>query len=357
MTAERSVISADSHVVEPPDLWTKHLEPHFRDRSPRVISDADTDRWVCEGADLPGMVPLIGAARHYGDPRQGGRYDEVMGGGYDPDVRVKDQAGDGVDAEVLYPSVALRMFTIEDVEFQSALFRAYNTWLAEFCGAHSGRLYGIAAICVDDIEGAVAELHRCKDLGFVGGQIIMEGGRHLTTYDPFWAAAQDLGMPISMHTSTGREKVGDQGLAGMIVYPVFFQKMLMEMVFSGLFDRFPDLRLVGAENGAGWAGNLMERMDYFYTLGDPKNRGIKATRMPSETFRSQIYYTFFMDDRTAVEARAVLGADNLMWSSDFPHLGGTWPHSREMIAKHVGHLPQADAHKIQAGNAAALYRL
>ena len=94
VTAERSVISADSHVVEPPDLWTKHLEPRFRDRSPRVISDEDTDRWVCEGADLPGMVPLIGAARQYGDPRPGGRYDEVMRGGYDPDVRVKDQAGD-----------------------------------------------------------------------------------------------------------------------------------------------------------------------------------------------------------------------------------------------------------------------
>ena len=129
------VVSADSHVIEPHDLWQRPVVPEFRDRAPRLVRDTDTDRLECDQAQLPPVGLLAGCARGDDDVRWEGRWEEdVFPGGYDPELRLKDLARDGVDAEILYPTIGMQLYPIPDRDFQWALFRAYNTWLGEeFC--------------------------------------------------------------------------------------------------------------------------------------------------------------------------------------------------------------------------------
>jgi hypothetical protein len=130
------IVSADSHVIEPHDLWQRLIEPEFRDRAPRLVRDDDTDRLVCDQAELPPVGLLAGCARGDDDVRWEGRWEEdVFVGGYDPKVRLDDLSRDGVDAEVLYPTIGMQMYPVADADFQWALFRTYNTWLGESSAA------------------------------------------------------------------------------------------------------------------------------------------------------------------------------------------------------------------------------
>lgn len=351
------IISADSHIIEPLDLWTTRLDKRFRDKAPRVAHEAATDRWVCEAAVLPAITDLVGVNRPITSAQTTGRYGhDILLGGYDPEARLMDMDRDGVYGEVLYPTVGLRLFMVADVELQKALFAAYNTWLAEFCKKHPDRYRGIGMIAVDDIEGAVQELHRCKEMGLVGGMIGMEQSEYeLPKYDPIWAAAESLGMILNMHTGTGRGP-RNRTRIDFVVYSVHMQRVLAAMVYCGIFDRFPKLNVVSVEAEAGWAASFMERMDYFYNLHGPKRkeRGIMCDRPPSEIIREHIAYTFIFD-HTGVAARKIIGEQRLMWSSDFPHGGSTWPDSQKVIAGIMTGVPPSDQRKILWDNAANLY--
>ncbi len=357
MAYNTKVISADAHIIEPPDLWTSRLDKRFKERAPRVVHEAETDRWVSEDAALPAITDLVGINRPLGSTQTTGRYGlDILQGGYDPEVRLRDMNRDGVYGEVLYPTVGLRLFMVKDIELQKALFATYNTWLANFCRTHPERYKGIGMICVDDIEGAVQELHRCKELGLSGGMIGMEQSEYeLPKYDPIWAAAEQLGMPLNMHTGTGRGP-RNRTRIDFVVYSVHMQRVLAAMIYSGIFDRFPKLKVVSVEAEAGWASSFLERMDYFYDLHGEKRkaRGIFCERPPSEILRQHIGYTFIFD-YTGIVARKVIGENALMWSSDFPHGGSTWPDSQKVIAEQLAGVPESDAQKIIWGNAAALY--
>jgi len=350
-------ISADSHIIEPPDLWVTRLDARFQERAPRVVRSPETDRWVCAEAVLPAITDLVGVNRDFLSSQTAGRYGvDILPGGYDPDERLKDLEKDGISGEVLYPTVGLRLFMVADIELQKALSAAYNDWLAGFCQRHPDRYKGIGMISVDDVEGAVRELYRCKKLGLVGGMIGMEQSEYqLPKYDPIWAAAQELGMPINMHTGTGRGP-RNRTRIDFIVYAVHIQRVLAAMVYSGVFDRFPKLKVVSVESEAGWAAAFLERLDYFYHLHGykRKKRDILCDRVPSEILRGNVGYTFIMD-RAAVVAREIIGPDSLMWSSDFPHGGSTWPNSHNIIAEHMARTPRADELKLVWGNAARLY--
>jgi hypothetical protein len=152
------LISADSHVIEPHDLWLNYIDKRYLDRAPRLVHEEETDRIVVEEADLGPVGLLAGCKRGDDEVRSNGRWDDdIMPGGYDPHARMDDLAIDGIDAEVLFPTVSMWMYLISDDGFRRALFSAYNTWLSEFCGAYPDALKGLALLDPDDVGEAVEE--------------------------------------------------------------------------------------------------------------------------------------------------------------------------------------------------------
>ena len=169
------VISSDSHVVEPEDLWTTRVEPMFRERAPRIVRDeGGFDYWYCDGRKL--MAAGIGGqvGKRFDEPETltiDSVYEEARPGGYIPEEHIKDLDTDGVDVSMVYPTVGLVLYGVPDSDLLTEIFRAYNDWLAEFCKPFPNRLKGIAMINVDDVQSGVKELERCSKMGLAGGMI------------------------------------------------------------------------------------------------------------------------------------------------------------------------------------------
>ncbi len=360
------IISADSHVVEAHDLWQRYIDPPFRDRAPRLVRGKDFDSLVGEEFNNEAIGVLAGCLRKDDEVRAQGRWDtDVFPGGYDPEQRIRDLDIDGIDAEVLFPTVALTMYPISDPELLWALFRAYNSWLAEFCAASPDRLKGIAMLNHAPVDVAVAELRRGRDLGLVGAMLPLfpaEGSSYRDAdLEPLWAAAAELGMPVHLHSSTWRNADRSffnvrSGTDRLLNSPNQIQHVILDMVFSGVFDRHPALRVVSVENDAGWAPFLAERGDYWWH----RHRRIMPSgeivclQPPSEYFRDNLRLTF-MRDRTAILARDVIGVPSLLWGNDFPHHISTWPHSGDLIDEYRKELDPSEHAKIFCENARTLY--
>ena len=356
------VISADSHVVEPKDLWTTYIAASYKERAPRVVQQEGADVFVCEGVTLLRPASMSRAGRFTAKDVPESFEEGVYPGAYNPRARLKDMAIDGVEAEVVYPSIAMRLYELPDAALRQACFQAYNSWAADFSKVFPDRLKAIAVTTLEDVEGAVSEVHRARKLGLVGMMIsITSSDPELygkTTYDPFFAAAQELDMPISLHVITDQKPLV-HNLVEHTVSATTIQRSLASMVFSGVFLRFPRLKVVSAENDAGWAGYMAERMDYLFRrrvrwmeASPIKDKGMT----PSEYFRRNVYMTF-MTDHSAVYIRELVGVDHLMWSSDYPHNDSTWPHSQEIIRSLFQGVPTEHKRKIIADNAATLYGL
>ena len=358
------VISADSHVIEPHDLWQRYADPAYRDRVPRLVRGDDHDLLV--GEDYEGHIGLLSGVLRKGEAvKVDGRWDDdVFPGGYDPHQRIRDLALDGVSAEVLFPTVGLAFYPIADQGLLWSLLRAYNSWLADFCGEYPDQLFGIAMLTAEDVGAAVAELRRCKDLGHVGAMLPLFGGDYRDrALDQLWATAADLELPINLHSSTYRDK--SQSFFGqssftdrMLNTPYRIQHVLFDLLFSGVFDRHPGLVVVSTENDAGWAAHAVERGDYWWHRQRSLVPGdeIVCQHEPSWYFHRNIRHAF-MRDRTAVLARDLIGMDSLMWGNDFPHHISTWPNSQDLVEEYRRDLNAEEHEKLFAGNARAVYKL
>ncbi|MBI2866923.1 MAG: amidohydrolase [Chloroflexi bacterium] len=344
------------------DLWQKRMDARFKDRAPRLVQREDEDAFECEGRRLIRNLSMIATAGvSSGSLRPKGRYDqEAVRGGWDPHRRVKDTAVDGVEAEVLYPSLTMRLYSLTDPEFQAACFSAYNDWLAEFCAAYPDRLKGAGVISLLDVERGVEELQRVRRLGLVTAVISVSPDEdhqyHDPRYDPFWAAAQDLDMPLGLHALTEQNpKNLGKSIAGYTTEDVTVRQTLAHMVGAGIFERFPRLKVVSVESDVGWLPYFLERLDY---ICDRRNHilnlRLSGETPPSDFVRRQAYFTF-MRDSTWVPLRHHINVDHVMWASDYPHMDSVWPRSREMVARIFHTLPEEETRKVVAENAARLY--
>jgi predicted TIM-barrel fold metal-dependent hydrolase len=365
MTLER-ILSADSHVIEPADVWTSRIDRRFLDRAPRVVKQAGNrtgDFFVAEGLR---PFPVAGFAVAGVDPKEFGSamaagYPGVRPSAWDPTLRIADQERDGVAGEVLYPSLGMRLFQLEDGALRAASFCAYNDWLADYCAGAPKRLAGVAMVSLDEIGEGVAELNRVAKKRLRGAMIWgaapSERPYHDRAYDPFWAAAQDLGLPLSLHILTER-RGGSDFTSVMRGYPSLHhsvERSLADLIFGGVLERYPRLRLVSVENDIGWIAHFIQRMDHSYE----KYRYLESGAIPNPPsfyFRRQVSATF-QDDRVGVLTREFIGVGSLMWASDFPHSDSTWPHSREVIARDFEGVPESEVRMMVSENAAALYGL
>jgi len=359
------VISADSHVIEPHDLWQQRLDPAFVDRAPRLVHEAATDRLVFDDAELPPVGLLAGCARGDDDVRLDGRWDDdVFPGGYDPQIRLADLEKDGISGEVLFPTIGMQLYRVRDADFRWALFRAYNTWIAEFAAAGNGVFKGVGMLSEDDPALAAAEVRRCAGLGLSGVMLPQVPGEDVSyaheRFDVVWAAAQTAGMPVNFHAATTRDEKQAWNKVtltdGVIALPYQIERVIMDMILYGVFDRFPGLRIVSVENDAGWAAQMVERGDFYWRRQTKLKRhlGVLCERPPSEYFRTNVRATF-MRDRTAILTREIIGDGTAMWGNDFPHHVSTWPNSRQELADIFRDQPDDARERMVYANAAELY--
>lgn len=361
------VLSADSHVIEPADVWTARIDKRFLERAPRTVKrfgDREGDFFVAEGLR---PFPVAGFAVAGVDPkdfaeRMAQGYPGVRPSAWDPELRIKDQERDGVSAEVLYPSLGMRLFQLADGQLRAASFRAYNDWLADYCAYSPRRLAGVAMVPLDDVAEGVRELERAANKGLRGAMIWgaapPEHPYGAPEYEPFWAAAQDHAMPVSLHILTeapGRSG-GSDFQSVMRGYPALHhsvEKSIAQLIFSGVLERHPKLRVVSVENDIGWIPHFIQRLDHAYE----KYRYLEANAIPNPPgfyFHRQVHATF-QDDRVGVLMREFIGIDNLMWASDFPHSDSTWPNSRAVIERDFKGVPDSERRRIVSENAARVY--
>jgi predicted TIM-barrel fold metal-dependent hydrolase len=360
-------VSADSHMMEPADLWTTRLDKKFRERSPKVIQNPKKPGliFVAEGIDPFPVAGGFGAGRSGEELKEhlSKGYEAARPSGWDPVERIKDQELDGVEAEVLYTTLGMPLFGLQDADLQRACFGVYNDWVADFCAHNPKRLYGVGLVSLEDIDQGVKELERIHKRGMRGAMIWGSppedkpyGSRE---YDKFWQAASELQMPLSLHVITGKSKESKINFEEIstfymnIIHEV--QRSLTQLIFGGVLERFPKLTIVSAENDTGWFPHYMYRMDHAYEKFNAMEKNPLPMK-PSDYVRRQMWATF-QDDPVGPATYKIFGENNYMWASDFPHTDSTWPESRQWIAKDFNGVPEDVTRKIVFENAVKLYRM
>lgn len=368
------VVSADSHMMEPADLWETRLDRKFRDSAPRVVMNESRPGYSFVA---PGIRPFpvaggFGIGKSGEDLKEHLRkgYEAARPSGWDPAERIKDQELDGVDAEVLYTTLGMPLFGLDDADLQRSCFAVYNDWVAEFRSHDPKRFHPIALISLEDIFAGVKELERAAKNGLKGAMIWgvppEDKPYHSDIYDPFWAAAQELKMPLSLHVVTQRNQkgkgkgVGNIGGMGFLLGtmgPVYqVQRTLSSFIFGKVFERFPRLRIVSAENDSGWIAHFMYRLDHMYDKFGTMSEQTRLEMKPSAYVRRNVWATF-QDDMIGPMTHKYFGEDNFMWASDFPHTDSTWPNSLKVIERDFEGVPEEVKRKIVFDNAVNLYNM
>lgn len=366
MNMRQTLISADSHITEPPNLYIDRVDKKFRDRAPHLMRNGERGDMFVMGDPLPPIpVGIIAAAGK--DPIEirmdGVKFEDMHKGGWEPNARINDQDRDGISAEVIYPTIGMMLCNHPDFELKRACFDAYNQWMSEYCSVAPNRLLGAGQISMHDPQGAIADLEKIRKLGLRG--VMLPGEPAVEDYDSpiyddFFRAALKLQLPLSFHILTSKQtKFRGSPLNGFMNTIRGCQDILGMLVYGGVFDRHPDLRIVCVEADAGWVPHYMYRMDHGYL----RHRhwitpGKELKKKPSEYFVDNIYTTF-QDDWSAFGAAkaGLVNANRIMWANDFPHSDSTWPWSQPLLAKHAADLPLDMMNKILHGNAAELYNI
>lgn len=376
------IFSGDSHLSEPGDLWEKRIDKEFRWRAPHVErrerNGKMEDVFLYEGWPPHPVGVGLGAAAYASKGKgpeaasfreEGKGYEDALPGGWDPAARLKDQDIDGVDGEVLYTTLGFRQFWIRDPRLQRAAFRAYNDWLSEFCSYSPNRLVGLSLISMYDVDEARAELRRSAKLGYHGAMIGTTPPpeclpyHHSEIYDPFWAEAQDLGMTLVWHENTGgHESRSSSGSSywdenqsiGALVRFHEVQRSMGHMIVSGVFERFPKLKLVVAEQGTDWLPFYVKRLQRM--RAGTTSYGNKLPLKPIEYFHRNTFWTY-MDDPEIVEERELVGVDNLLFATDYPHSASSWPNSQLLVDRDMESIPDDHRRKMIRDNTLSVFNI
>ena len=373
---DSGLISADSHVVEPADMWLSRIAPAFRDRAPVARTDtAGTVHWFVDG-DVP--LGSVGAPSQAGvrferpeDVTFEATWEEVRPGCNDPLARLDDMARDGVVGEVVYPTLGARLYGLVSAPLLTACCKAQNDWMVDFCNTRPDLYKGVAMLDIDDVGGAVEELSRCARLGLAGAMIPTYPGEERPyddpVYDPLWAAAQDHLVPLSFHVASARPGPGqisvfgsDGQAAGSAAYrctqDYWVRRSIACMIFAGVFERFPGLKVAVVEHELAWAPFFLIHMDRTYKeLSQTAPYRFADQKLPSDFFRANIFISF-QEDKLGVEATPpMIGSDTIIWGSDYPHAESTWPNSRAFLERVLANVPEADRRRFVHDNVARLY--
>jgi predicted TIM-barrel fold metal-dependent hydrolase len=356
------MVSADTHVNEPPDLWEQRIDAKYRSRIPRTEVDANGVKWsVVEGYKPQKIRDL---------KMEGEDLERSKSGSRDPEERLRDHAIDGIDAEVIFPNRGLSMWATPDPDFSQAMCRVYNDWAWEVFGPYYDRLSPLACLATANVESACQEIRRVAAMGFRGLSLPSkptwgpgtseDPNYNLPAFDPLWECIQEVDLPFTFHVSTGKDPRGAKGFGGAVINYVVHSlaptaEPIIHLCSSGILDRFPNLRFASIEAGIGWIPWALTAMDeayhkhHFWAFP-------KLQMLPSEYYRKHAAASFQEDPPGIDLARKWDLVDNLMWANDYPHHEGSWPHSEQAIERTMGDLSDSERGKILGENAARFFR-
>ncbi len=354
------LISADSHINEPGDLWTSRVAAKWRDRVPRVERFEQGDAWVIEG--MPGPMPIGLNACAGQDPRlrqNWVRFDEIRSGGWDPAVRIKEIEIAGVDAEVLYPTPRVAQTTAAntDPEMHLALVQAYNDWLHEYASYDLERFRALPMIPNRGTDQALAEIERVGGRPSTGGFLICAYPNGTTqpqpSDDPVFAVLEEQGHTLNIHVSLSTSLPMMLNTLALPAAGRFTGATghLIDLIFSGVFDRFPNLNLVFAEVDCGWLPYFKEQLDdgyYRYRFR------FDLKKLPSEYIEQHVHFTW-VTDTFGVNNRHQIGVDKMLWSSDYPHGNSNYPNAWSATQASMAAVPLPEKQLMLVGNAQRLY--
>ncbi len=360
-------ISADSHVVESAEFF-EPLVKRFGEEAPHVvIADPKRGPQLALGNGQLGLPisAFLQASTDFTSPEALAElargYDLARPGCYDVAERLKDQAIDGIDAEVLYPSVLFNVYQVPRKDVVEATFAAFNDWITDYCSEAPGRLFALGCLQLWDLDNAITELERCRRLGHVGACIPATAPpEHLYSdpwYDKFWAAAQEMKMPLNMHIFTGATP--NHGLpfrqAGNPLAFAGIMFTIADIIQSGVCERFPRLRFVITEFETGWTAIMLKRLDWSYVrLGGARTS--PNPHSPSYYWKRQFSVTF-EDDPLGIRTRDFIGSETLLWGNDYPHGDSVFPNSQSVLAEVLKDCSREEIYRMTVKNVVELYGL
>jgi predicted TIM-barrel fold metal-dependent hydrolase len=374
------IVDADAHANPPHDMWADYLPDSMKEFAPKVEHGEDADYVIFEGNRR--KVNLIGAqaGRTGKDFKMEGRVSDARSGGWMPRARIEDMDQDGMDVQVLFGGGPLGTGN-QDLYIES--FRSYNRWLSDFCHYDPKRLAGIGYVPMRDVDLAIEMIREFPKLGLKGvnipafpmnrntmqinastaqtmaltGDVNSDRCYADPEFDPFWAACVELNLPVTIHLGGRGVRFQDKKwfLPDLVMSKLSMAEPISILIFGGVFDRFPDLKLASIESGVGWFGFVANYMDETWH----KQRywvDSKLEHEPSYYMERNIYGSF-IHDRAGILMRDLKGAGNIMWSSDYPHSETTYPDSLAKIEELFEGVPEEDKKEILGGRAKKLFNL
>jgi len=356
LSPSQRIISADDHMdvhVLPPSIFQERLPKEHREAGPRVIETPDGPFWQAEGRVISPSgrkaAGYISANDHGFRPGQ-------------PQTRLEDMDRDGVYAQIIYSPMTTQL-QIQNPELRAACLRAYNDWAADFNRLAPSRLLLLSHLPSHDPKAARDELERVTRLGHRGAIVGQQEAPEPIFDDSwrgFWDTANEIGIPIHTHLGPAprslQMKLGSWRMpATVAIIPMQLDEALVGMVMSGMLELRPRVKLVLGESGLGWVPYVIERMDHEHHKYHDKTKDHRLSMLPSEIFRRQVYATY-EDEDLGVRLIPEIGADNVMWASDYPHGDSTWPNSRKALADSpLSALGDDVLRKVTCDNAARVY--
>ncbi len=365
--------SCDSHVVEAKEIYSG-LRENFGDKAPYIDENVDgkPGAWLfVPGIQRPISVGRLGiAGARLDNPATHERialgYDGFNPGVMDPSARLDEQIQDGIVGEIMYPSLSMFTFAVPDAEVRDMAFRQHNDWVLDYCDVDRERLIGIGCLPLPDVDRAIAELDRSASRGVRGfaipAHIDPAKPYNHPDFDPFWARAQEYGVPLTMHIFTGDSLEGGMPahwgtpgghLKGYTLAHTTIANTIIDIICGGVVERFPELKFVASEYETGWVAHFLQRLDHA-AYRTPWELDDALTMKPSEYFDRNFWVTF-EDDLQGIQTRDAIGVDNLLWGNDYPHHDSIWPNSRPILDDILSDVPEDEKEKMVWSNAIDLY--
>ncbi len=339
MTSLHNVIDADGHICEPELIWTEYTQAKYRNDVIQVRTIDGVSHIVIEGNirhSAAGTGPAAACIPGGMDPNRSLTWADILPGSYDPTARLSVLDDEGLSRALLFPSVHLLWGDVHNPKVAAETCRAYNNWLSDFCKADSERLFGMGIVPLQDVDLALAEVKRLRDIGLTGFILRPERFGELALYDSrcdvLWQTAVELNLPVGIHGSfgslmpsfaTGRYR-DNLFYEHMIAHPFGQMAVVMDLLAGGVMDRFPDLKVGFFESGLGWMPYWLDRLDEHFEVMGHHTPWLK--RRPSEIFSRQCFVSMEADEGKGLQWLIDKGLGHcVLWGSDYPHFDSTFP--------------------------------
>jgi uncharacterized protein len=343
------IVDTDAHMMEPEWMWERYTEDVYKSLAPKIgiIPESQRRGFMVEGESFvreKGKYPMAAPAFFAAVKKAMERFERAAKSGFSAQTRLEDMDAQGVDVQVLYPTIAGQMLGREfrDTKLLAACVRAYNNWACDYASAAPDRLRWAAALPMQDPEEAIKEAHRAAEMGCVSYYMRPNpvGGRSLWDEElfPVWSEIEQIGKPISTHESASSSVPGfgdrmDTHVSGHILsHPFEAMAAMAGLIWYGVFERFPNLKVVHVEADGGWVPYWLQRMEQHWNFsGNAEHEYL--TKSPTEYFKRNVCVAFRGDEPTMKAAVELVGDGNFSWDTDYPHPDGTYPWGVDAMLK------------------------